>query len=63
MSASRICVKHLPSSMSSEKPLKEFFSQYGEVTDVRLVKTKAGKSRQFGFIGFRTEVQATEVLH
>lgn len=30
----------------------------GEVTDVRIAKTSSGKSRQFGFIGFRNEEQA-----
>jgi len=56
---SRIIVKGLAKG-TGEKELRELFSRKGEVTDVKLVRTKAGKSRQFAFVGFRSEVQATE---
>ncbi|CAK9161975.1 unnamed protein product [Ilex paraguariensis] len=58
---SRICVKNLPKYIAEDR-LREFFSQKGEVTDAKLMRTKDGKSRQFGFIGFRTEREAEEAL-
>ncbi|XP_059656876.1 multiple RNA-binding domain-containing protein 1 isoform X2 [Cornus florida] len=58
---SRICVKNLP-KYAAEDRLREFFSQKGEVTDAKLMRTKDGKSRQFGFIGYRTEHEAEEAL-
>jgi multiple RNA-binding domain-containing protein 1 len=59
---SRICVKNLGKT-TNEKQLKDLFGTKGEVTDVRLVKTKSGKSRQLAFLGFRTEVQAQEAIN
>lgn len=56
---SRVCVKNLKKN-TTEKDLRDHFGSRGEITDVRVVKTKTGKSRQFGFIGFRTEQQAKE---
>ncbi|KAF8412655.1 hypothetical protein HHK36_000623 [Tetracentron sinense] len=58
---SRICVKNLP-KYAVEDRLREFFSQKGEVTDAKLMRTKDGKSRQFAFVGFRTEQEAEEAL-
>ncbi|XP_059633627.1 uncharacterized protein LOC132276287 isoform X3 [Cornus florida] len=58
---SQICVKNLP-KYAAEDRLREFFSQKGEVTDAKLMRTKDGKSRQFGFIGYRTEHEAEEAL-
>lgn len=59
---SRICVKNLGKT-TNEKQLKDLFGTKGEVTDVRIVKTKSGKSRQLAFLGFRTEVQAQEAIN
>ena len=52
---SRLCVKNLPKHCD-EKRLRQHFAQSGEgdVTDVRVMRTKLGKSRLFGFVGFRT---------
>ena len=52
---SRLCVKNLPKHCD-EKRLRQHFAQSGEgdVTDVRVMRTKEGKSRLFGFVGFRT---------
>ena len=52
---SRLCVKNLPKHCD-EKRLRQHFAQSGEgdVTDVRVMRTKVGKSRLFGFVGFRT---------
>ncbi|OVA01962.1 RNA recognition motif domain [Macleaya cordata] len=58
---SRVCVKNLPKYVAEDN-LRDFFSQKGEVTDAKLMRTKDGKSRQFAFIGFRTEQQAEEAL-
>ncbi|KAG8385072.1 hypothetical protein BUALT_Bualt03G0003500 [Buddleja alternifolia] len=58
---SRICVKNLP-KYATEDRLREFFSQKGEVTDSKLMRTKDGKSRRFGFVGFRTEHEAEEAI-
>ena len=58
---SRVIVKNLPQKCSEEK-LKEVFSSCGEVTDVRLMRTKAGTFRKFGFIGFSSAHQAQEAL-
>ncbi|KAL9247877.1 hypothetical protein vseg_021259 [Gypsophila vaccaria] len=54
---SRICVKNLPKYVTEDR-LKEFFSQKGEVTDAKLMRTSDGKSRQFAFVGYRTEHEA-----
>ncbi|KAL7120560.1 hypothetical protein ACP275_02G129100 [Erythranthe tilingii] len=59
---SRICVKNLPKYVAEDR-LREFFSQKGEVTDAKLMRTKDGKSRQFGFVGFRTEHEAEEATN
>ena len=54
---SRVIVKNLPGKVT-EKRLRELFSQRGEVTDVKLMKTRSGVPRRFGFIGFVSESQA-----
>ncbi|XP_008383339.1 multiple RNA-binding domain-containing protein 1 [Malus sylvestris] len=58
---SRICVKNLPKHVKEDR-LREFFSAKGEITDAKLMRTKEGKSRQFAFIGFRTEREAQEAM-
>ncbi|KAF7150615.1 hypothetical protein RHSIM_Rhsim02G0169700 [Rhododendron simsii] len=68
---SRLCVKNLPKNVN-EKRLREFFSQKGEVTDAKIMRTKYsmeigalsrdGNSRQFGFVGYRTEGEAEEAV-
>lgn len=39
-----------------------YFIAIGEITDVRIVRNQSGKSRMFGFVGFRTETQADEAM-
>jgi multiple RNA-binding domain-containing protein 1 len=56
---SRICVKNIGKS-TSEKQLRELFSSKGEVTDVKVIASKDGHARRLAFVGFRTELQATE---
>ncbi|KAG7031177.1 MRD1, partial [Cucurbita argyrosperma subsp. argyrosperma] len=58
---SRICVKNLPKHIDDHR-LRTLFSEKGEITDVKLMRTKDGKSRQFAFIGFRTEHEAQEAI-
>ncbi|KAM6575210.1 hypothetical protein CsatA_023537 [Cannabis sativa] len=58
---SRICVKNLP-KYAAEDRLREFFSKKGEITDAKLMRTKDGKSRQFAFIGYRTEHEAEAAI-
>ncbi|CAH2074076.1 unnamed protein product, partial [Thlaspi arvense] len=57
---SRICVKDLPKQVTNER-LRDFFSQKGEVTDVKVMRTEEGRSR-LAFIGFRTEHEAQEAI-
>jgi len=54
---SRLCVKNIGKGTSEDK-IRSIFSAKGEVTDVKIIKTKSGKSREFAFVGFRTEQQA-----
>lgn len=68
---SRIIVKNIGRNCH-ENQLKELFSQKGEITDVKIVSKKnptatGGKgatapSRNFAFIGFRTDLQAQEAI-
>ncbi|KAL6499990.1 hypothetical protein OROGR_027900 [Orobanche gracilis] len=59
---SRICVKSLP-KYYAEDELRNLFSQrQGVITDVKLMRTKDGKSRQFAFIGFHSDQEAQEAI-
>ena len=59
--SSRVIVKNLPKHYTTEK-LREHFSLKGQVTDAKVMRTRDGKSRQFGFIGYRTSEEAQEAL-
>lgn len=54
---SRLIVKGLPKRYD-EAQLRELFSFAGEVTDAKVIRGKDGRSRQFGFVGFRNEAEA-----
>eukprot|EP00250_Pteridium_aquilinum_P028386 c37063_g1_i1 orf=72-917(+) len=58
---SRVCVKGLPSYLTEDR-LKEHFSATGEVTDVKIIRTSDGRSRQFAFVGYRTEHEASSAV-
>ncbi|GAB2284110.1 hypothetical protein Dimus_018581 [Dionaea muscipula] len=59
---SRICVKNIPKYVTEDR-MREFFSHGGgEVTDAKLMRTIDGMSRQFGFIGYRTEEEAQQAI-
>ncbi|XP_061134863.1 probable RNA-binding protein 19 [Syngnathus typhle] len=58
---SRLIVKSLPNGMKSER-FREMFAAFGTVTDCRLMFTKDGKFRKFGFVGFKCEEEAITAL-
>ena len=58
---SRIVVKNLPLKCTEEL-LKEIFCSHGELTDIKLVKTRGGTFRGFAYVGFRRSNQASEAI-
>ena len=58
---SRLIVKGLP-KYYTEDNLKKHFSQQGDVTDVKLVKSKNGESRRFAFIGYKSDDAAQKAV-
>ncbi|WJX93133.1 hypothetical protein P8452_74697 [Trifolium repens] len=58
---SRIYVKNLPKYVTEDR-LRDLFSQKGEITEVKLMRTKNGESRQFAYIIFRTDQEAQEAI-
>ncbi|KDO34220.1 hypothetical protein SPRG_19058 [Saprolegnia parasitica CBS 223.65] len=57
--STRLFVQNLPIYVDDEK-LRKHFAANGEVTDACVVKTKDGKSRRFGFVGYKTEAQTVK---
>ena len=55
--SSRLIVKNLPKYVD-EKRLKEHFGSHGEVTDCKVMRTREGSSRCFGFVGFAQDADA-----
>jgi multiple RNA-binding domain-containing protein 1 len=59
---SRLIVKNLP-SYTTPTLLKEHFSQpkgpNGTITDVKVVLKQDGAARRFGFVGFKTDEEAS----
>ncbi|CAH8270172.1 unnamed protein product [Arabidopsis lyrata] len=62
MGMSRIIVKNLPPKYMTEDRLRNVFSKKGEITDVKLRRKSDGRSRQFAYIGFRTEQEAQDAI-
>eukprot|EP01024_Parvocaulis_polyphysoides_P075434 TRINITY_DN9745_c1_g5_i2.p1 TRINITY_DN9745_c1_g5~~TRINITY_DN9745_c1_g5_i2.p1 ORF type:complete len:404 (+),score=77.74 TRINITY_DN9745_c1_g5_i2:136-1347(+) len=60
-SNSRVCFKNLP-KYASEQKIKEYLGSFTEITDLKLMKTKEGKSRQFAFVGLKTPEEAQKVV-
>lgn len=56
---SRLIVKGLPARFNDSN-LRDLFKPLGDVTDARIMKTKDGRSRCFGFVGFRTKQDASK---
>lgn len=62
---SRLILKNLPGKITEQK-LRQISSEYGTVTDVKLVYTKSKRFRRFGFVGFKDEneaARARDFLH
>jgi multiple RNA-binding domain-containing protein 1 len=55
--SSRLIVRNLPKHLTDAR-FKMHFEQKGEVTDIHVMKTKDGRSRRFGFVGFKTAAEA-----
>lgn len=49
MNRSRICVKNLPKYVAEDR-LRELFSQKGEITDAKLMRTKYCYTRFYLFV-------------
>ncbi|KAL7664249.1 RRM domain-containing protein [[Candida] zeylanoides] len=58
---SRLIVKGLPKYYTEEK-LRGFFGKQGDVTDVKLMKTRNGESRRFAFIGYKSQEDAERAV-
>lgn len=54
-------MKGLPKKIE-EQELRNLFSSAGQVTDAKIIRDKNGNSRQFAFIGFRNDKEATQAL-
>lgn len=54
-------VKNLPIYLDEVK-LKKHFETQASVTDVKLMRNREGKSRRFGFVGFKSEEDAAKVV-
>lgn len=47
---------------TSEQDLRNYFSAYGEVKVVKIVKDKGGALKGFGFISFGTEEEVKKII-
>ena len=54
---SRLIVKNLPKHLKEQDLAHHFGTQGGTVTDAKIM-TKNGRSRLFGFVGFKTDEMA-----
>jgi multiple RNA-binding domain-containing protein 1 len=59
--SSRLIVKNLPKHLTNDR-FKQHFAKLGVITDCKLVTTKQGQFRQFGYIGYKTEKEAVNAL-
>ena len=59
--SSRIIVKNLPKKITEEE-IKNHFSQKGVVTDVKIMHKEDGRSRNFCFVGFKSEQSAKDAI-
>ncbi|KAI5074699.1 hypothetical protein GOP47_0010660 [Adiantum capillus-veneris] len=59
---SRVCVKGLPAYLTEDR-LKDHFSASGEITDAKIIRTSDGRSRQFAFVGYRSEEEALAAVN
>jgi len=61
MKISRIIVKGLPAHLTNSQ-FKKLFEEYGQVTDAKIMQTKFGKSRCFGYVGYKRHEEALQAL-
>lgn len=54
-------MKNLPIYLDEAK-LKKHFEAKAPVTDVKLMRNREGKSRRFGFVGFKSDEDASKVV-
>ena len=59
--SSRIIVKNLQKKITEEE-IKNHFSQKGVVTDVKIMHKEDGRSRNFCFVGFKSEQSAKDAI-
>ncbi|KAK7205141.1 multiple RNA-binding domain-containing protein 1 [Myxozyma melibiosi] len=59
---SRIIVRNLPLNLTDEKFKSHFADHGGVITDCKVMRTRGGQSRRFGFIGFRAAEDAVEAV-
>lgn len=59
--SSRLIIKNIGKNITEDE-LKKIFNRYGEITDIKIKKTKNGKTREFAFIGYKNSKQASETL-
>ena len=59
--STRIIVKNLPKNITEDE-IKKHFSQKGIITDVKIMHKENGQSRNFCFIGFKTENSAKDAV-
>ena len=58
----KVYVGNLPFSVDDEK-LREFFSSFGEITEVQVIKDKfSGRSKGFGFVTFANKEDAEKAI-
>ncbi|EFC46455.1 RNA binding domain-containing protein [Naegleria gruberi] len=58
----RIIVKGLPSHVTNSQ-FKKLFEEFGQVTDAKIMQTKTGKSRCFGYIGYKKHEEAVHAIN
>lgn len=57
----RIWVQNIP-KYYTVKQLRDHFSQFGQVTDAKIIYGKGGVVRRFGFIGYKTSTDAKNAV-
>ncbi|UYV68897.1 hypothetical protein LAZ67_6001517 [Cordylochernes scorpioides] len=57
----KLFVKNIPYNTSDEH-FKEFFNQFGEVIEARIVREESGRSKGFGFVTFSTQGAANALI-
>lgn len=59
---SRVCIKGLPKDCTEAQLRAHIVASVSDVTDVKIARTKEGRSRQFAFIGFKEPESADKAI-